>query len=246
MMADKKTSSFETLNTLWMTALAITFFVATLIPSWGKYIEIFQKDKMHFAESTTLAIVTFILFLRYAIACHYELGMLADHVDESSAPRIRAKTYVVIMSLALFFGVLISVSDKILIYAVLIVIYNLIDLWGGFQVQKILRPLIDERIGAEKSQQEIEILRTIDCYYFQNPTLQRIVTIMFVNWIAVCSALISSYEEKGLSQIYRDIAYLILVLNIIISELFIFIWRKKRDNAIERIERDSSVNLKRK
>ncbi|PKK82320.1 MAG: hypothetical protein CVT49_14440 [candidate division Zixibacteria bacterium HGW-Zixibacteria-1] len=116
---------------LWAAGMAITFFLAALIPSWDKYARLFTSDLVLFIESATLGLITFLLFLRYAIASHHELTMLAQYLNESTAPRIKAKTYLVIFLLAIFFGFLISFTDNLQIYTGVYLLYILFDLWGG-------------------------------------------------------------------------------------------------------------------
>ena len=141
------------------------------------------------------------------------------------------------MLLALFFGMLISISHLILIFSIIIVFYNLCDVWGGWQVSKTIRPLIDRKLAMDDCIEEKEIIKTLKLYYFGNPTLQRVITIMFCNWIAVCMSLIFYFDHNPL---FRNIAYSLIILNIIISEIVIYLWRKKRDKIIDRFEKTLS------
>lgn len=226
----------ETLTLLWGSGLAITFFIATLIPSWNKYIELYYFDQVHFFLSAILAFTTFILFILYAIASHYEMTMLSQYLEEESVKRVRPHTYIVIFALAIFFGILITISDKILYYSSFIVIYNLLDMWGVWQLLKTLRTLIDKELKKELPKNIKDIINAIDFYYFKNPHLQRIVTILFFNWIALALAIISKYEKAPFSYYARNSSYIIIILNIIIWEFVIYGWRKKRDRAIEKAE----------
>lgn len=193
----------ETLTLLWGAGLAITFFMATLIPSWNKYIELYHSDQVHFFLSAILAFTTFVLFILYAIESHYEMTMLSQYLEEESVKRIRPNIYIVIFALAIFFGILITISDKILFYTSFIVVYNILDMWGGWQVLKPLRTLIDTELKRELTNDIKNIINAIDFYYFKNPYIQRIVTILFFNWVALALAIINKYEKDPFSYYAR-------------------------------------------
>jgi hypothetical protein len=229
----RETSPSKTLQYLSAGAFMIVLFVAALIASWNKYVEMFEHDQLHFFESAILALLTFGLFIRYWIACNDELSMLTYYLDEPPTLRVKSKTYAVIILLAIFFGILMSSADRIIVYAALIVTYSLLDMWGSWQVLRAIEPLIDHKLATAEGDQR-KIVLYIRKYYFSNPTLQRIVTIMFASWIALVFAIMARYEKER-SVSYEAVAYSILILNIVISEAVIALWRKKRDDAIEQI-----------
>jgi len=134
------------------------------------------------------------------------------------------KTYIVIILLALVFGVLVATSDRILLYSSVLVVYNLADLWGGWQVARMLDPML-KRVEAKDLDPEDRVaIDTIRGFYFGYPTLPRIVTMMFFNWIAVCFAL--SFRFTGQSS-YRTTAYIIVLLTMISGETVIQWWRMR-------------------
>ncbi|MEW5924032.1 MAG: hypothetical protein AB1746_08600, partial [Candidatus Zixiibacteriota bacterium] len=228
-MGGTDSKSYQTLNMLWAAGMAITFFLAALIPSWEKYTRLFSVDFVLFLESSILGLITFILFLRYAIASHHELTMLEEYLNGSTAPRVKAKTYLVIFLLAVFFGFLISYTDSLEIYTSVYLLYILFDLWGGWQVQVILRPLIDKRLAGNISEKDRKIIIEIEKFYFKHPVLQRIVTLMFVNWIVICLAIIAYMTTNENLSFLRNLGYILLIANIIWGEILIFLWRYKRD-----------------
>ena len=110
----KKSKQYDVLALLWVAGIAITFFVASALQSWGKFSLLYESDKLHFALSIGVALMTFSLFVGYAVATHHELSLLRDYIGESEAPRIMPKTYIAVVLLALVFGLLVTISDKIL------------------------------------------------------------------------------------------------------------------------------------
>ena len=229
MEKQRKNSPYKTYITLWAIGLSFVFFTAATIQSWTKFSEIYLIDKIHFFLSISLAVVAFFLFIIYSIETYRELNLLNDYLDSKLSPRVKSKTFLTILILAIFFGTLISISHLIIAYSLILVVYNLFDLWGGWQVKKIIRPLIKNKLKKEVHKEEREIVTALYDYYFNNPTFQRVVTIMFFNWGAVCISIIFYFLNDSL---YRNIAYVLIIFNIIIGEIIIYIWRRKRDKII--------------
>ena len=224
-----KNNPYKTYKILWAIGLSFVFFTASTIQSWRKFSEIYYIDRIHFFFSIFLAIVAFSLFIIYAIETYRELNLLNDYLDAKLSPRVKSKTFLTILILAIFFGILISTSHLIIAYSLILVTYNLFDLWGGWQVSKAIKPLIEKKLKKEVHNEEREIVTALYDYYFNNPTFQRVVTIMFFNWGAVCIGIIFYFSQETL---YRNIAYLLIISNVIIGEIVIYIWRRKRDKII--------------
>jgi hypothetical protein len=225
-MADhkRKRRPYDVLIIIWAAGLTITLFATAFFQSWDKFVRLFTVDRSHFFLSSSLAVTTFALFLVYIIASLHELTLLTDYLQESDTPRIMPKTYVVAFCLAIFYGVLLAVSDKILIFSAAIVTYNLLDLWGSWQIMQTLSPIIEKRLNSELESEERTAIETIHKFYFTNPWLPRIVTIMFVNWIAVSLSLCFYFTKN---DAFRNIAYIVIMLNIIGGEIAIHYWRIK-------------------
>jgi hypothetical protein len=218
----RKAKQYEILNLLWGTGIAMMFFVASVLQSWHKFAELFAKDQLHFWLSVVVAVVSFSLFIAYAVATHHELNLMRDYLGETDAPRIMPKTYIVVVLLALVFGALVTVSDKILLYSMILVTYNLADLWGNWQVARMLAPIIRRAEARNLDQEDRRAVETMRDFYFQNPTLPRIVTMMFFNWAAVCLAV--SFHFTGLPA-YRNASYALVLLTTIGGEAVIQWWR---------------------
>ncbi len=216
--------SHESLTLLWATGLAITLFVTSVFQSWSKYADILKQDVVYFIFSMLLAIFSFGLFIMYAIATHHELNLLKDYLGEEDIPRVMPKTYLVIIGLSVLFGILIAVSDKLIIYSSIMVCYNLFDLWGGWQVSKQIGPSIDKKLASNQNKAYKQSLQTIKQFYFTMPTLPRVVTIMFINWIVVCLSLTYLLTSN---ELFRNTGYIILLMNIAFGEVIIHRWRVK-------------------
>jgi len=174
------------------------------------------------SSSVLLALCTFGLFCAYIIATHRELNLLNNYLGENVIPGINAKTYWVTFGLAILFGALIALSRNLLAYSAVMVTYNLFDLWGNWQVAKTIGPPLERKLQIKQDKGLRRSLQTIRDFYFGNPTLPRIVTIMYMNWIVVCLALAYFLTDKDSLRTY---GYVLLLANITIGELIIHRWR---------------------
>lgn len=233
----KNRKAVETLNILWGAGIAITLAVAFGIYSWSKIEGLGQQDYRLLVETLVLLATTVILFVRYLSATHYELGMLSDYLNGSSAARISPSVYYAIFSLALFFGSLIATAHIIIIYSSIVLAYSLVDMWSGWLVRRNIVPLIERKKSQHLPVGEREIVKIIKDYYLGNPMFERAATMMFVNWIGFSLALVFHFTKITWC---RDLAYGFVILNMLTGEYIIHRWRRKRNLLVA--EREAAEN----
>ncbi len=224
-----KNTPYKTYLALWGTGFAFVFFIASPTQTWSKFLEIFKLDKVHFFLSLSLAIVCLFLSIIYFIITYRELNLLNDFLDLNLAPRVQSRTYFLLIFIPILLGILLSTTHTIMIFSIIIVFYNLFDTLGGVLLDKNIRSLVELKL-REKNQQEIRnILIAIKNYYLKSPIIRRNIIIMFINGIAVSFSATFYFTNETL---YRDIAYLIVISNIVFGEVVIHSWRRKRDKII--------------
>ncbi|MDH3997434.1 MAG: hypothetical protein OET90_01225, partial [Desulfuromonadales bacterium] len=210
----KNRRTYETLTLLWSTALTFTLFATSVFQSWDKFTALMHKDFIHFILSISLALLSVVLFFAYITATHHELNLLKDYINEDDVQRIMPKTYFTIFGLALLFGAFIAVSDKLLIYSSIMVIYNLFDIWGGWQVAKKLKNPIEKKLKESCDRYQTKSLQRIKAFYFEKPTIPRVVTLMFINWIVVCMSIAHYYSGN---EYFRSLGYIIIITNVLVE-----------------------------
>jgi hypothetical protein len=223
----------ETLNYLWAAGLAITLAVAFGIYTLSRYGDLVRENKRLLVSALALSATTMLLFARYLTSTHHELGLLEEYLSPTSAPRIGPSVYYNIFLLAILFGVLIAVSHLLLIYSALIILLNLADLWGGWQGKGKISPVFDKKLAQSLSPRDRKIIEIIRHHYLENPTLERVATMMFFNWMAFSLALVAYYQRINWP---RDLAYLIVILNILVGEFIIHRWRTRRDRKLKEVD----------
>ena len=88
----------------------------------------------------------------------------------------------------------------------------------------MLEPMIKRAETRSLNPVHRDAIETIRHFYFDNPTLPRIVTMMFFNWVAVCLAIL--FQFTGLPM-YRNAAYVIVLATTIGGETVIQWWRAR-------------------
>ena len=182
------------------------------------------RIRYRFALTILLALVTFFLFFVYIMATHHELHLLNYQIGDNAIPLMKPSIYVVSFGLAILFSALFASCRNLLVYAAIMVVYNLFDLWGNFEVLKKIGPPLEKKLALAKTQAEREPLQTLRSFYFERPTLQRIVTIMFMNWVVVCLGLVFLLTRDAS---FRNAGYVLLMLNIIGGEVVVHTWRAR-------------------
>jgi hypothetical protein len=233
----RRRAAVATMNTLWAAALGIVLAIVFGFYSINKYGELSQGGLHFLVILLALFLTTILLFARYLTATHHELDLLADYVDGSSL-RVGRSVYYSVFLLAGVFGALIAWSHLILVYTAVLLVYNIADLWAAWLVRQNITPLFQKKLSQHISLEEREIVGVIQSYYLGNPTLERAASLMFADWIGFSFALAFHYTKIVW---YRDLAYLIVILNLLAGEYVIYRWRSKRDRQITQIE-ESAAN----
>jgi len=147
-VAKRKPRTVESLNLLWGAAIALTLFSVSFFLSWAEFRALYDSDRIYFAVSTGLALVTFALFCAYVIATHTEIILLNQYLGEEAIPRVKPKVYLITFGLAILFGALIALSRNLLTYSAVMVGYNLFDLWGNWEVARQIGPPIEKKLQS--------------------------------------------------------------------------------------------------
>lgn len=218
----EKKKIYESLNIMWTLAIGITFTLLATFLAWDKYINLMRSDIHLFILSALLAALTLGLFFAYAIATRHELNLLNYYIGEDYFTIVGPKTYLIGFALALLFSVLIALSTNLIAYSIVMVSYNLFDLWANWTVAENIGPAIEKKLHEEQNEELRQPIHVLKSFYFDNPTIPRIVTIMFVNWIVICLAL--SYYFTG-NELLRNCGYIILLINIASGEIVVHYWR---------------------
>jgi hypothetical protein len=218
----KKKTIYDYLSKSWAFYCGLAVTAMAVFLSWSKFTDIMHSDIHLFFLAVMLSAFTFGLFFAYARATNNELNLLNDFLGEEFIPRIGIKTDFIALGLAILISALIALSANLIAYSVVMVVYNIFDIWANWHVAQIIGPAFEKKLQKERDEKQLQSLKIIKSFYFDNPTIPRIVTIMFFNWIVICFAL--SYYFTS-NELLRNCGYLILLANIAGGEIIIHFWR---------------------
>ncbi len=223
-------SKEKTITMLWDVGLALFMAIAFFLASKDRYVALFRTDLRLFLGSLVLAALSVTLFFLYAFATRREIGLLSIYLNEADVPKLGSKPYVVVLLLAVYFGLLVNFSHNIVVFASILVTYNLVDIWGvRVATEKVKLPL--RKTMEAGPSPEVQNGARVLHEYFSRPMIERISTLMFFDFVALLLAVLSKYEA-GLSQILAPAAYIVVCANIAIGEFVIWRWRKFRDSQL--------------
>lgn len=113
-------------------------------------------------------------------------------------------------------------------------VYSLGDIWGQRLRNEQIRPAFQK--AREEALQHPEVLARIaavERYYFEKPQLERSATIMFFSFSSLALALVGKTSVAPFTaDLLLVIAYLLIIANIVVSEVVIWSWRKERDRVL--------------
>jgi hypothetical protein len=160
--------------------------------------------------------------------------MLQDNLTH--APIVNRQAYLAILAVAVVLGTLGYFYDKIIIFSIIFAIYNLFNMWAVWVVNQHLTETFDISKSnptiEESSKMRIAILEE---YYLRRPQIPRIVTIMFFSMTSIIFGILGALSNSPHATYFLYGAYVIMILNISLSELVIWFWRQTRDERIKGI-----------
>jgi len=206
-----------------------------------------------------LCVVIFLVF-QWVIVTSNEFALLQRSARYS--PLVKHQSYFIIIGLTTLLGVMGYYTEDILIFSCIFTIYsffNIVGSWlviphiisgfeknikGLYHVYKNREDKIDSALLTIAKDyfenKECSMFRIIEEYYIFRPVVLRSVVITFISCISLILALIDTLGDTTQITFFatqRDIlsimAYIIMILNIVVSEIIIALWRKERDKKIE-------------
>jgi len=183
--------------------------------------------------SVLLVIAVLILIIQWIRANNAEIQMLEDHFREF-IPALPSSSFHCAVVIAVLLGVLVYLSDRIVAFSGVFLSYNLLTIWGNWLVSTRLRQAIRQgRSHGPDANTRASAWQAIEAYYLGKPQLKRMLAIVLFSIAALLLGVFSSvYARRALGPLLLYGAYAVMILNIVISEAVISIWRRERDRAI--------------
>ena len=228
----KMKKKYNTLKSYINISVGISISTAFFILSYDNIVEEINNDLVRGILIILLLLVSLGWYANYLFTNITDLETYSSLNLVEKISSLSIKEFWLIMILSLLFGALISSSTNILIFSAISVTLELFDIFGDIKVMSNLNNILlrENFYGGKK---ENKILIAIYDFWFNNPTLQRDILILFFFFVSLISAIINFYTDI---KFFNYLSYTICILTIVLSEFIIYKWRKKRDIIIDKFE----------
>lgn len=171
------------------------------------------------------------IIIRWIAATAHEFQMLQDTVQY--APVVGGQAYAVIIVLGLTLGVMGLFYDHIVIFALIYASLNLSTMWGQWLTSVHLQSALHEaRSGGARQGARAKALNAIETYYFKRPQQARFVMMLFCSMGAALLGGVGGQRTDAMGEQMVYGAYIVMILNIVATELWVTVWRRRRDRQL--------------
>ncbi len=156
--------------------------------------------------------------------------MLKDHLT-SFIPSIPPSSSIISVGLSFLLGILVYLSNNIVIYSIVFAFFKLLEIWGIWvrdsQIKAAIEEARKEVPGEDESHRSLDI---IENYYIKRPQVQLAITILFFSFVSHILGLLSKLVQgENTSKLFLTGAYSVMIIVILINEFVYKLWRRKRD-----------------
>ena len=224
-MADK--ISHENLHIVQKMAYGMPGIAAIAYAMYKHIVEIQSKINTTIVVCQVILGITVIcLIVRWIGATMNELGQIEKYLG--FARRIKGEVYIIVLLLALILTVLGFSYSNIYLFSIIFSGVCFFNMWGQYLTNSHIK----------KEWESGGITRTLASqaikeYYLKRPQFPRIATMLAAS-LLVGQLAIAGYSTNNENYIF--LAYVIMVVTIILAEVWIFIWRRRRDKEIDNYE----------
>lgn len=207
-----------------------------------------------------LAAVTLIWFMRYKSAVRNEMEIIFSCFSKLNPlpdwGALLGSRYVPLMAilLTLTFLLLGALVERISLYALVVLVINIMDVRGNSVIRRNLtRFFLDNRYVPLPDDPSGEfVLRrraAAEGYWIARPQIERIGLIMIVMVIAILLSTPAALAEiaPAIGALPgKEAAYILVMITILANTATMAIWRKSRDDILFAVERDEADALERR
>jgi hypothetical protein len=194
------------------------------------------------SASSWLLIARYLFFFQVLIlsftwiwATTKELRIWLKYFDN---PLDKAEVTVAIIALSLALGALLGFSFVLLFISFAFTLYFLLNYWTQWLSNDHFRRAMKK---PKKPLEDVAVLTVLERYWLERPQMFRIAAMMFFASLAFSLALAGWVQQEPQRTKFYLASYALLFLDIMVGEIFIFSWRRDRDNDIKDILLASKV-----
>jgi hypothetical protein len=219
--------------------IGLIFVVATAVATFNGFDVMWKEPSspMILTAQLVLLIVLIVLDIRWIIATHLQLEMWVRWLKH---PFPRVQVYGALIILPIVLGVMPAFSHKVIIISGIMNIYFFVNYWTQWLSNDHFKSALEENRTRPMSEVKKKALVAMEFFWLKRPQLARITTMQFFSGIAFSLALAGAYQQEPQKRLFQMSAYIMLILDVLISEIVMAWWRFRLDQDIAKAERNQT------
>jgi hypothetical protein len=193
---------------------------------WNREGWLFVAAAIFFLELFALAIL-------WIAATDSELTLW---IDELQNPVGKTQIRLAMIGLSLVLGILLAYAYNIVFASGFATLYFLVNYWTQWLSNDHFTRALARTRATSPTATKMKVLAIMEEYWLARPQMARITTLMFFAAMAFSLALAGWMQEGAQRSRFYLAAYIVLMLDILVGEIVIFVWRQRRKCEIEAIQ----------
>jgi hypothetical protein len=219
--------------------IGIIVAVAFAVASFNGFDEMWKNPSSPMVLTAQLVLLATLIILdvRWIIATHLQLEMWIRWLKQ---PYPKTQVYAALIVLSIVLGVMPAFSHRIVIISGIVNLYFFVNYWTQWLSNDHFKSALQENRTKPMSKVKDKALVAMEFFWLSRPQLARITTMQFFSGIAFSLALAGAYQQEPEKRLFQLSAYILLILDVLISEIVMAWWRFKLDQAIWNAERNQT------
>ena len=190
-----------------------------------------QRESLPYSARVALFAMLSALVVRWVYATDYEWKLWIKLLKN---PVQKNQVYAAIVILALMLGLCLAFAWDIVVISLLFTVYLLFNYWTQWLSNDYLSRALETSRRTFLGSTQSRVLNVMEHYWLRRPQLARITTMMFFAALAFSLAMAGAVLPEPYRRRLQIFACVIVVMNILISEIVIALWRHQRNRDIAR------------
>ena len=215
----------------------VSLVVAILNQAESMWLPPKMGDSRYVAQLVLLCVLI-LLAIRWVYATDKEFKLWTRVLEN---PTEKWDAYAAIVSLSLVMGFCLAYAFDIVKVSMAFTGFLLINYWSQWQSNHHFTHALPETRRKSLNIAQQSVLNVMEQYWLRKPQLARINTMMFFSSLAFSLAWAGSFLKEPRKYEFELTATIALVVNIVLGEILIGVWRYRRNKELNRAETAKTV-----
>ncbi len=175
-----------------------------------------------------------VMVFRWINATHNELRLWVVWLPKQ--PCEKQEAYGAMFGLSVLLGLELALVPHVRLLTFAAATLALFNCWTQWVANEHFVEALEFSRSDEENPIKHKIFNLFEHYWVRKPQITRIATQIYFIGLAFTIAVVAVFEPGPEKAWYQAIAYAILFLTILVTEIMITIWRHERDEELEKLE----------